>query len=496
MERVPTKEKEKEEVRLREGEDPFGFLKGDRLLEFKVVSSTVLQLEPLCQFSVITISLTALQQEPDSTTIALTRGNIIMLRFIAMASKASRSRKMKSAAYDKFKLVYKAVESTFAELVVSRPLILEHGFLDPTPPILQTILDRGWAHFYDEPYATVLQVIESNEYSLFNHAPFDSQETLDLLCGSNNGVWWKTREEKIINFPGSYLTQTSKVWHYFISARMLLSKNISEVTKDKALLNYAIQKGYTIDVGKLILSSILYIMRGSTSVGLGHPSLVYTLCVATRVRMSLGAQKPFQVNVRALELREAQDNQVKLYSGKVLPPHASSRDKGKQVIDELESSLPLQLIPLQGLIVNRMSKVDYNVPDHLTILPTKLICHKSMREKKEKVRCRHWEGDIASGIPPYRESGSKRGRLIEGSSSSSQRFDDHFLSAADKKVYNKFKEAKITPSRMLNQVALNFETGFQINQRLDRLETRLDSHINQQHQQHKNDMKWFGERFT
>ncbi|KAH0456104.1 hypothetical protein IEQ34_014011 [Dendrobium chrysotoxum] len=58
------------------------------------------------------------------------------------------------------------------------------------------------------------------------------------------------------------------------------SKNISEVTNERALLNY----GYTIDVGKLILSSIIYIMRGSTSVGLGHPSLIYTLCVATKVR--------------------------------------------------------------------------------------------------------------------------------------------------------------------------------------------------------------------
>ncbi|KAH0449224.1 hypothetical protein IEQ34_023024 [Dendrobium chrysotoxum] len=65
---------------------------------------------------------------------------------------------------------------------------------------------------------------------------------------------------------------------------MLPSKNISVVTKDRALLNYAIQKDYTIDVGKLIWYSIMCIMRCSTSMGLGHPSLVYTLSVAAGVR--------------------------------------------------------------------------------------------------------------------------------------------------------------------------------------------------------------------
>ncbi|PKU69516.1 hypothetical protein MA16_Dca021647 [Dendrobium catenatum] len=65
---------------------------------------------------------------------------------------------------------------------------------------------------------------------------------------------------------------------------MLPNKNSSLVTKDSALLNYVIQKGYTIDIRKLILSYIMYIMRGSTSTGLGHTSLVYTLYIASKVR--------------------------------------------------------------------------------------------------------------------------------------------------------------------------------------------------------------------
>ncbi|KAH0465820.1 hypothetical protein IEQ34_005923 [Dendrobium chrysotoxum] len=92
------------------------------------------------------------------------------------------------------------------------------------------------------------------------------------------GANWKIRENKIINFPTTYLTQAFKAWHYFSSARLFPSRNISEVTHDRALLKYAIH------MGKLIFSSLTYIIRGTTSIGLGHPSLVYTLCVVTGVR--------------------------------------------------------------------------------------------------------------------------------------------------------------------------------------------------------------------
>ncbi|KAH0467866.1 hypothetical protein IEQ34_002899 [Dendrobium chrysotoxum] len=55
-----------------------------------------------------------------------------------------------------------------------------------------------------------------------------------------SGARWKTKEKKIITFPASYMTKTSKALYYFISARIPRSKNISEVTKDRALLNFTI----------------------------------------------------------------------------------------------------------------------------------------------------------------------------------------------------------------------------------------------------------------
>ncbi|PKU65330.1 hypothetical protein MA16_Dca021807 [Dendrobium catenatum] len=54
-------------------------------------------------------------------------------------------------------------------------------------------------------------------------------------------------------------------------------------------------------------------------------------------------------------------------------------------------------------------------------------------------------------------SSSKRGRLAVGSSSSSSRHSARFLSAKNEEAYHKYKACKITPSKMLNQAALNFE---------------------------------------
>ncbi|KAL0909237.1 hypothetical protein M5K25_020085 [Dendrobium thyrsiflorum] len=105
------------------------------------------------------------------------------------------------------------------------------------------------------------------------------------------------------------------------------------------------------------------------------------------------AHKSFQVDVAAPEddlemtlLSELKEAQVKLRNEKVLPPHAFSRDKGKQVIEESESSIPPQRVPLQGLVKGGMSEVYYNVLAHLRILHAKLsiydaqIFFKEMRE--------------------------------------------------------------------------------------------------------------------
>lgn len=87
----------------------------------------------------------------------------------------------------------------------------------------------------------------------------------------------------MINFPTSGLTGNCKAWHHFIIAKLVPSSNISEVTKGRALLNYAIQKGYSFDVG--IQNSILSILAGSVTSSLGDSSLIHDLCIQRGVTM-------------------------------------------------------------------------------------------------------------------------------------------------------------------------------------------------------------------
>ncbi|PKU77000.1 hypothetical protein MA16_Dca001606 [Dendrobium catenatum] len=61
------------------------------------------------------------------------------------------------------------------------------------------------------------------------------------------------------------------------------------------MVNYTIKVGHSVDVGKLINFSLMNIIRHSTSVGLGHPSLVYSLCAAVVVLGNLGEEKLFYI---------------------------------------------------------------------------------------------------------------------------------------------------------------------------------------------------------
>lgn len=51
---------------------------------------------------------------------------------------------------------------------------------------------------------------------------------------------WSTSD--MTNLSTSDLTINYKIWPHFISAKLVLSKNINKVTKELVLLNYAIQR--------------------------------------------------------------------------------------------------------------------------------------------------------------------------------------------------------------------------------------------------------------
>ena len=125
---------------------------------------------------------------------------------------------------------------------------------------------------------------EDDEYSEYRKNPNPNKVIKRL---TNNRVAWKlSPTNEVVNFPSSSLGYEAKAWHYFIFATLLPSGNTSDVTKRRAILNYVIFKGFTIDVGKIIERSILATLEGKRIAGLGHPSLIYQLCLQKGVEAS------------------------------------------------------------------------------------------------------------------------------------------------------------------------------------------------------------------
>ena len=76
---------------------------------------------------------------------------------------------------------------------------------------------------------------------------------------------------------GKAMDKYSKVWHYFIRAKLMPTMNFSIVIKEKATLIYAIQSDKSIDVRLVIQNSILHGANHVTT-RLYYPSLITNLC--------------------------------------------------------------------------------------------------------------------------------------------------------------------------------------------------------------------------
>ena len=84
------------------------------------------------------------------------------------------------------------------------------------------------------------------------------------------------------------MAQVAKVWFYFVSSKLVPSKHLSKVRRDKALLIYAIVKGYKFNVGKVIENSIL---ESAYHKAITHLSLITKLCKETEVPIKENEEK-------------------------------------------------------------------------------------------------------------------------------------------------------------------------------------------------------------
>ena len=79
-----------------------------------------------------------------------------------------------------------------------------------------------------------------------------------------------------MHFKAKHLAYITKVWHHFITSRLIPVTNVCEVTTKRALLNYVIIQNIPFDVSQVLEDVTLY--NKDAKMNLGHPFLIYGLC--------------------------------------------------------------------------------------------------------------------------------------------------------------------------------------------------------------------------
>ena len=116
-----------------------------------------------------------------------------------------------------------------------------------------------------------LEPINSEPYDTLYANP-NYPEILRMLT-NGQGEWKLNNEGHAVHFKAKHLAYIPKVWHHFITFRLISMTNVCVVTEKRALLNYAIIQDIPFNVGQVIEDAILY--NRDAKMNLGHPFLIY-----------------------------------------------------------------------------------------------------------------------------------------------------------------------------------------------------------------------------
>ena len=119
-----------------------------------------------------------------------------------------------------------------------------------------------------------LEHVPSEPFDRLHEHP-DYPEVIRVLT-NGRGEWKINSAGHAVHFKAKHLAFIPKVWHHFITSRLIPTTNMCEVTAKRALLNYAILQDIPFDVGQVIEDAILH--NQDAKMNLGHPFLIFGLC--------------------------------------------------------------------------------------------------------------------------------------------------------------------------------------------------------------------------
>ena len=229
-----------------------------------------------------------------------------------LPTKRSRSSEDPTPTYDVTRFVNEGAADRFGTICKNRSFIKEKGFHHPDDFFRKTIAAKGWRALCQPPHPAVMSVVREfyanlashvlkkvrvwgvlvdfssesfNSYYSIEHVPSepfdrlhehpDYPEVIRVLT-NGRGEWKVNSAGHAVHFKAKHLAFIPKVWHHFITSRLILTTNVCEVTAKRALLNYAILQDIPFDVGQVIEDAILH--NRDTKMNLGHPFLIFGLC--------------------------------------------------------------------------------------------------------------------------------------------------------------------------------------------------------------------------
>ena len=106
----------------------------------------------------------------------------------------------------------------------------------------------------------------------------DHQKILEELTYAKR-QWEGNKKNPYVKIARGDLTEKAKFWFYFLSSVLTPIKHVCTMRLDKAILLYAILKGYMTSFGKIIKKSILDYQSNNFFGHIPHPSIITHLCI-------------------------------------------------------------------------------------------------------------------------------------------------------------------------------------------------------------------------
>ena len=229
-----------------------------------------------------------------------------------LPAKRSRASEASTPAFDASRFANASAADRFSTICKNRSFIKEKGFHHPDDFFRKTIEAKGWRALCQPPRPAAMSVVREFYANLASHVlkkvkvrgvlvdfsaesinsyyglehippgPFnqlrehpDYPEVIRVLT-NGRGEWRINSAGHAVNFKAKHLAYIPKVWHHFITSRLIPTTNVCEVTAQRSLLNYAILQDIPFDVGQVIEDAILH--NRDAKMNLGHPFLIFGLC--------------------------------------------------------------------------------------------------------------------------------------------------------------------------------------------------------------------------